>query len=559
VHVPALPLQLLVRRHPEWMDRPVAVVDEDKPQGKVLWVNEAAYRARVLPGTRYAAGLSLCRRLCAGEVHDEEIRQGARRLIELLWRFSPEVEPSPDEPGVFWVNASGLGRIEDSLAGWARRLRAALERDGFLARVAVGYRRFATYAAARATRDITVFADAGAELRAALQVRLDRLHIDPRLRESLAKLGIDTVQQFIALPPDGLGKRFGAEAVAFYKEASDQERRPLVPAPPPVPVQTLAEFEYPEGDATRLLFYMKRLLPPLLEQLAAWHQGLTELVIELALDDRTRVVKGVRPADATLDAAVVLDLARLRLAGADITAGVIEMTVTAHGKRISPGQLSLFWDRPKRDVAAADRALARVRAEFGRDAVVRAMPRDAHLPEASFTWEPLVKLKPPRRRDEGAEGDEDGRCEGGGRLAGSKHTETDGKRERAREGSGEVAGERGKVAGGEKDETEGGYRETTTCGAVGTLAPFTRPLVRRVFDKAVQLPARERHEPDGWLIRGLEQGPAVRLRGPYVVSGGWWVREVHREYYFVETQRGDVLWIYYDRQRRQWMLQGQVD
>jgi protein ImuB len=83
--------------------------------------------------------------------------------------------------------------------------------------------------------------------------------------------------------------------------------------------------------------------------------------------------------------------------------------------------------------------------------------------------------------------------------------------------------------------------------------------VRRVFDKAVQLPARERHEPDGWLIRGLEQGPAVRLRGPYVVSGGWWVREVHREYYFVETQRGDVLWIYYDRQRRQWMLQGQVD
>ena len=27
IHVPALPLQLLVRRHPEWIDRPVAVVD----------------------------------------------------------------------------------------------------------------------------------------------------------------------------------------------------------------------------------------------------------------------------------------------------------------------------------------------------------------------------------------------------------------------------------------------------------------------------------------------------------------------------------------------------
>jgi len=481
----------------------MAVVDEDKPQGRVLWVNEAAYRSRVLPGMRYAAGLSLCSRLCAGEVHEQEIDGGVRRLLELLWRFSPEVEPSADEPGVFWVNAGGLGRIEHSLSGWARRLRAELERDGFTSRVAVGYRRFATYAAARVTRDIIVFDSDDAEHHAAMGVRLDRLHIEPRLRESLAKLDVHTVQQFIDLPPDGLGKRFGAAALSLYKEASDCERQPLVPVPPPVPVQTLAEFEYPESDANRLLFYMKRLLPPLLEQLASWHQGLTELVIEMALDNGTRVVKNVRPADATLDTAVVLDLVRLRLAGADLTAGVGEMTVTAHGKRVNEGQLSLFWNQPKRDVAAADRALARVRAEFGREAVVWAKPRDAHLPEASFTWEPLGKLK--RTRD----GDSP---------------------------NGEMVAGRSEIVG-----------------------RFVRPLVRRMFDKAVQLPARQRREPDGWLIRGLEQGPAVQLRGPYVVSGGWWVREVHREYYFVETQRGDVLWIYYDRHRRNWMLQGQVD
>jgi len=292
VHVPALPLQLLVRRHPEWMDRPVAVVDEDKPQGRVLWVNEAAYRSRVLPGTRYAAGLSLCKRLCAGEVHEEEVDQGVRRLLELLWRFSPEVEPSADEPGVFWVNASGLGRIEESLSGWARRLRAELERDGFRSRVAVGYRRFPTYATARVTRDITVFDSIEAERRAALAVRLDRLHIDPRLRESLAKLDVHTVQQFVELPPDGLGKRFGGDAVAFYKEASGEEQQPLVPAPPPVPVQTLAEFEYPEVNTTRLLFYMKRLLPDLLDQLASWHQGLTELGLQ-ELEARTRTLQTI--------------------------------------------------------------------------------------------------------------------------------------------------------------------------------------------------------------------------------------------------------------------------
>ena len=528
VHVPALPLQLLVRRHPEWIERPVAVVDEDKPQGKVLWVNEKAYRSRVLPGTRYAAGLSLCRRLCAGEIHEDEIDQGVRRLLELMWRYTPEVEPNADEPGVFWLNASGLGRIELSLDEWARRLRAELERDGFMARVAVGFSRFATYATARVTRDITVFESADAERTSAMGVRLDRLHIDPALRDALHKLGIHTVEKFLELPPDGLGKRFGAEAVDFYKEASGQRRKPLEPAPPPVPVQTVAEFEYPEANADRLLFYNKRLLPPLLEQLASWHQGLTELVLEMALDTGTRIVKSIRPAEATLDPGIVLDLVRLRLGSTDLSGGVVEMTATAHGKRIGAGQLSLFWNQPKRDVAAADRALARVRAEFGREAVVWAKPRDAHLPEASFTWEPLAKTKLPRDIDE------IGLLSGDPAMASVEPT---GKSEPP----GAIAG-----ASARRSRAE-------------IIGRFVRPLVRRVFDKAVQLPARERHEPDGWLIRGFEQGPAVHLRGPYVVSGGWWVREVHREYYFVETKRGDVLWIYYDRHRRNWMLQGQVD
>ena len=528
VHVPALPLQLLVRQHPEWADRPVAVVDEDKPQGTVLWVNELAYRSRVLPGTRYAAGLSLCRRLCAGEMSEDEIARGVQQLVELLWRFSPEVEPSPDEPGVFWLNASGLGRIETSLTAWARRLRAELERDGFVSRVAVGFSRFGTYASARTTRDITVFDEVARERRVALAVRLDRLHLDPALRESLGKLGIHTIEQFLDLPPDGLGKRFGSQAVDFYKEASGETDKPLEPVPPPVPVQTAAEFEYPEADATRLLFYIKRLLPPLLERLAAWHQGLTELVLTFVLDDGNRVVKSVRPAEATLDTLVILDLARLRLECTDISGGVVEMLATAHGTQVSAEQLALFWDQPKRDLAAASRALARIRAEFGRDAVVWAKPREAHLPEASFVWVPLEKAKLPR----------------------TQKPETSW----APDPSGPAAGVHDEPTAVTPDDTEVAAQRRETL--IGRLV---RPLVRRMFERAVQLPARERREPDGWLIRGLEQGPAVRLRGPYVVSGGWWVREVHREYYFVETQRGDVLWIYYDRHRRRWMLQGQVD
>ena len=67
VNLPELPLQLLLRRHPDWADRPVAVVDADKPQGTLLWTNRCARNYRIFPGMRYAEGLSLTADLHAGK------------------------------------------------------------------------------------------------------------------------------------------------------------------------------------------------------------------------------------------------------------------------------------------------------------------------------------------------------------------------------------------------------------------------------------------------------------------------------------------------------------
>ena len=78
-------------------------------------------------------------------------------------------------------------------------------------------------------------------------------------------------------------------------------------------------------------------------------------------------------------------------------------------------------------------------------------------------------------------------------------------------------------------------------------------------EKPLLLASRPRHESDGWMPRGLKQGPVIRVLGPYVVSGGWWRRPVHREYHFAETQKGELLWIYYDRGRRRWYLHGRVE
>ena len=108
VDLPVLPLQLLLRRHPDWRRQPAAVVDRDKAQGTLLWVNEAARQKRILPGMRYATALSLTHDLRASTVDDAEVERARREILVHLQGFSAGVEPSSGEPGVFWMDAAGL-------------------------------------------------------------------------------------------------------------------------------------------------------------------------------------------------------------------------------------------------------------------------------------------------------------------------------------------------------------------------------------------------------------------------------------------------------------------
>ena len=489
VNLPAFPLQLLLRRRPEWVASPVAVVAEDKPQALILWVNGKAWRAGVRPGFRYAAGSALAPGLYAGAVPSAEIEKELTALTGQLMRFTPEVEPSAEESGVFWLNGIGLSLLYTSFEEWARAIHADIETRGFRGSVVVGFTRFGTYAVAKAQQEKVIFEDPSQERAAVREVFLDHLDLDPDLRDTLSKLGIRTVGAFLSLPAGGLHERFGPKAYRLYRMASGDLWEPLQPCISEEPVRQKFLLDDPESDITRLLFLIKRLLRPMLVTLADRSEALAELILRFLIYRVGWREEQIRPAAPTLDSVQVLDLVRLRLAAMKFSAGVVEIELTAKGCLATTEQLRLFAERPARDLSAADRALARLRAEFGDQAVVRAKLADGHLPEARFKWEPLENVKLPRPKLEAS-----------------------------------------------------------------------KTLVRRIFAKPVSLPPPPRtpHD-DGWLLRGPKYGAVDKLSGPYIFSGGWWNREIHREYYFAETRRGDLLWVYYDRVRRRWFLQGRVE
>ena len=506
VDLPAFPLQLLLRQHPDWRGRPAAVVAEDNPQAPLLWVSESARRVGIRTGMRYATALACARDLQAATVSPARVARATEALHRFFLQHSPRVEPAKHEPGVFWLDAGGLERTSGTPTEWAERLWRGLREARFVGGVTVGYSRFGTFCLSRVHRKIAVLRSPAQETATCRRVPLDRLDLPPRIRDDLRKLALTTVGDLLELPVTGLAARFGPETADLVILARGLRFDPLQPVTPEEPVRAVEDLEHAETDAWRLLFLIKRLLHPLLDRLADEQKAVALLHLDLRLDGRGRAPtarrESLRPAAPTLDVVLLTELVRLRLENLDLAAGAEQVALELDGVPAPAGTLELFRRRQKRDLAAALRAVARVRAELGEHAVVRAELADAHLPEQAAGWRPVTDLAVP---------------------APSPPRATDGSPPLVRR---VLAHPRPLLSGPPDLARTGGEQLLRAAGGPG--APSVAP-------------------------------PDVRTTGPHLLSGGWWAGEQRRAYHYVEAARGRMLWVYYDQGEQRWYLQGWVE
>jgi len=90
-------------------------------------------------------------------------------------------------------------------------------------------------------------------------------------------------------------------------------------------------------------------------------------------------------------------------------------------------------------------------------------------------------------------------------------------------------------------------------------ADFHPVLQRRLHGRPVALNTRPVKGPAGIHLGGLDREPVREMRGPHRVNGGWWQKEIDRDYYYATTESRRVLWVYFDRLRRRWFLHGSVE
>jgi len=485
VDVPALPLQLVLRAHPEWRDDPVVVIEDERPQARILWANRPARLARIRRGHRFQEAEALVARLHAAVVPAVDLDAAHTDLLRVLLQFSPAIEPGA-EPGVFFVDANGLHELFTGLEAWAEALHRALTSRGFVASVVVGFVRFTTFAIARSRRGWLLLRASDEERQLAFAVPFAGLAVSPQLRERMHDLGVRTLGEFAALPVRGLG-RLGKEAKALHARVT-APWTPLEAVMVPEPVRFGRDFEMPEADLERFLAVFTEELQNVVPVLTARREAITAVRLSLRLERAPVRDERLATAAPTLDTVQVLELLRLRLAAQQLAGAVEGFTVELESVVVAARQLELLAAARRRDPAAAARAFARLQASFGPEVVTRARLVDAHLPERRFVYEAIRGAAP---------------------------------------------------------------RSTSRKSP-----PARPPLARVLLPTPAPLGTMPVHEPEAWLG---EYGAVQRAHGPYRTSSGWWRERIERDYFFLETDRGAVLWVFHDRRSRRWYLHGRVD
>ena len=423
----------------------------------------------------------------------------ARRIISVLKGYSPDVEQSAHDAGLFWLNASGMHRLYRSLAKWAGSVELAVQRQGLVCSVAVGFTRFGTYAAAKVKRAITLFESEDQERAAALRAPVGVLPLGHEVLARLHQLGLTTIRDFCRFSPGALRRRFGREVEEAQRFACGREQMPVAAAEESTPLRREIRLLYPEGNREAIAHHLSAMVRELASQAFSAQSLLCSLTFELCPErwpgrDEPCMSEHIQTTRPTIDEERLARLVKLRLESLELAEPVVRISCAAEAVETDREQSELFSFSRTPELRKAEAAIAEIAAELGPGSVSVARLENSHLPEYTFTWQPVGPLHPARPSS--------------------------------------------------RAQTPPLVRRMLA----EPIALSRAPTVLAHGAGAAVCAAASAGDQEGSL-RG----------GPYELSGGWWDEPYAREYYYLTDQSGRLLWIYYDRPAERWMVQGIVE
>ncbi|QDT06365.1 DNA polymerase IV [Rubripirellula lacrimiformis] len=448
--------------------------------------------------------------------------------------------------------------------GLAGRLAIA---DSFGAAWAVAHTRIAK---SHAAADRCFIVPPGTNRQAIEPLPVDSLRIAPETVHTLARLGIERVGQLLRLPRSGLAPRLGIHLVRRIEHALGEVAEPVKAFHAEVCHSETLSLEYPTTDLPILVDRVERLIQMVRAGLATCQRGALRMTCRLDLSvhpPRTIDIGLFAPsADAKhLSGLLIHRLEQIRLRG---TVDRITVSVPLTGP-LRTVQTSLFDSSSDDSLqslsgSSISRLVDSLSGRLGRNAVVEVKLSNDPLPENSCFVVPLA----------------------GNQIAGN---EVAGKQFSGRPGSRSQRSYdqklRSRVARRNRlnPPDSGASISAATSGSLSQnpkwapspadamrrpVALLSRPVPLTIaFDKDGFFADTQRPSlPNGLRVAGVTH-KVIRSWGPERIETGWWKGpSIRRDYYRVETDRGQWWWIFRDSispvsaerslPRYRWMLHG---
>jgi protein ImuB len=390
LHFPELPLAVFARA--DACGSP-AVAASASHRPDVLVANAAAKKRGIVPGLSIAAALALDPDLVI-HLRDELAEAAALERVALWagqWTSTVALEP----PGCVLLEVSGALRYFGGLDRLVGRIRTELGEIGFDSVIAVAPTPGAASLLARGGSEIATDSPGIESAVGALPVGL-LVHARAALA-TLASIGVDSIGQLIALPRDGVARRFGQALLDEIDRALGRLPDARAPFVAPERYESQLELPAPVEEAEALLFGARRLVVELCGFLQGRGAGLTRLRCDLVHRDAnpTSIVLGLR---STRQVEHVMTVLRERLTRETLPDRVEAIRLVSEEIAPLAGKDGDFFATDK-NAEAGTQVIERLRARLGEEAVRTLALHADHRPERAWRWEPSVTVEPSKIGD----------------------------------------------------------------------------------------------------------------------------------------------------------------
>jgi len=313
---------------------PLVTTHKVGPRVELAAINPAARALGLAPGMALTMARAQVPGLEVRAADPEGDAADLAALAELLARrWSPIVAIS-DADGLF-IDLTGVAHLYGGEARFARRLVRMLARHGVTARVAIADSAGAAWALARfgAGGPVQIVGE-GAQTAALAPLPVAALRLDPAALELLARLGVESIGQLLALPRAPLVRRFGQAIATRLDQATGCAPEPLVPVIPPTRIGVEQRFAEPIATAEAIEHWLRHLMPRLTRALAQAGQGARSIELDAARVDGVPQLLRIGFARPTRDAAHMLRLVLRRIEEIEPGYGIDALAL--HVRRADP-------------------------------------------------------------------------------------------------------------------------------------------------------------------------------------------------------------------------------